>query len=174
MRPWLTVVFCALLDPSPAWATCDGPPYDQFDFWLGAWHDPAAPAAEHYTVSRTAGGRAIRGALDGGCAIEEVLTGANGQKQGIGLSGWDSERQQWRHLWVDKDRIVTVYLGGPAADGTVVLTSEPKTGGMRWRYTYRNIRPDRIDADYAQRVGEGGPWTTVWSGQFDRIGPALQ
>jgi hypothetical protein len=30
------------------------PPYDEFDFWLGAWHDPAAPAAEHYTVRRTA------------------------------------------------------------------------------------------------------------------------
>ena len=119
MRPWLAVIFCALLGYGAAWATCDGPPYDQFDFWLGAWHDPAAPAAEHYTVSRTAGG----------CAIEEVLTGANGQKQGIGLSGWDSERQQWRQLWVDKDRIVTVYLGGPAADGTVVLTSEPKADG---------------------------------------------
>ena len=164
MRPWLAAMFCALFGCNPAWAACGGSPYDQFDFWLGAWHDPAAPTAEHYTVTRTAGG----------CAMEEVLTGADGQTQGIGLSGWDSERQQWRQLWVDKDRIVTVYLGGPAADGTVVLTSEPKAGGMRWRYTYRNIRPDRIDADYAQRVGENEPWTSVWSGHFDRIGPAGQ
>jgi hypothetical protein len=164
MRPWPALLLCALLGPHPAWAACAGPPYDQFDFWLGAWHDPAAPPAEHYTVTRTAGG----------CAIEEVLTGTNGQTQGIGLSGWDSERRQWRQLWVDKDRIVTVYLGGPAADGTVVLTSEPKAGGIRWRYTYRNIRPDRIDADYTQRVGEDGPWTTVWSGHFDRIGPPAQ
>jgi hypothetical protein len=164
MRPWPILLLCALLGCSPAWAACDGPPYDQFNFWLGAWHDPASPPAEHYTVTRTAGG----------CAIEEVLTGANGQTQGIGLSGWDGERQQWRQLWVDKDRIVTVYLGGPAADGTVVLTSEPKAGGMRWRYIYRNIRPKALDADYAQRVGADGPWTTVWSGHFDRIGPAGQ
>lgn len=162
MRPWLAV-FCALLGSEPAWGECAGPPYDQFDFWLGAWHDPAAAPAEHYAVRRTAGG----------CAIEEVLTGANGQTQGIGLSGWDSERKQWRQLWADKDRIVTVYLGGPAADGTFVLMSEPKRG-TRWRYTYRNIRPDGMDADYASRVGEHGPWTMVWSGHFDRIGPPKQ
>jgi hypothetical protein len=162
MRPWLSVVFCALLGWGPARAACAGPPHDQFDFWLGAWHDPAAPAAEHYAVRRTAGG----------CAIEEVLTGGNGQIQGIGVAGWDSERKQWRQLWVDSDRFVTVYLGGPAADGTFVLTSEPKGGGTQWRYTYRNIRPDGVDAEYASRGGEDGPWTTVWSGHFDRIGPA--
>ncbi|HME22249.1 MAG TPA: hypothetical protein VKI44_13065 [Acetobacteraceae bacterium] len=162
MRPWPAVLCCAVLGWGPAWADCAGPPYDQFDFWLGAWHDPAAAAAEHYAVRRTAGG----------CAIEEVLTGGNGQIQGLGVAGWDSERKQWRQLWADKDGIVTVYLGGPAANGTVVLTSEPKFGGTRWRYTYRNIRPGGVDADYASRVGEDGPWTTVWSGHFDRIGPA--
>jgi hypothetical protein len=159
MRPLSVVAFGALLGCGHAWADCAGPPYDQFDFWLGAWHDPKAPAAEHYTVRRTAGG----------CAVEEVLTGGNGRIQGIGLSGWDSAQKQWRQLWVDKDRIVTLYTGGPAADGTVVLTSEPKAGGTRFRYTYRNIRANRIDADYASRDGEDGPWTTVWSGRFDRI-----
>ena len=39
-------------------------------------------------------------------------------------------------------------------------------------YTYRNIRPDGVDADYATRVGEDGAWTMVWSGHYDRIGPA--
>lgn len=162
MRPALAVVFCALLRWGPACAACVGPPYDGFDFWLGAWHDPAAPPAEHYTVRRVAGG----------CAIEELLIGADGQIQGIGVSGWESERRQWRQLWADKDRIVTVCVGGPALDGTVVLTSEPKGGGMRWRSTSRNIRPDGVDADYPSRVGEDGPWTTVWSGHFDRIEPA--
>jgi opacity protein-like surface antigen len=155
---------CAIILCGPASAACVGQPYDQLDFWLGAWHDPAAPATEHYTVTRTAGG----------CAVEEVLTGADGQTQGIGLSGWDSQGNQWRQLWVDKDRIVTTYLGGPAADGTFVLTSEPKAGGIRWRYTYRNIRPNGVDADYASRTGEGGPWKIVWSGHFDRIGPAAK
>ena len=121
MRLWLAVVLCTSFGWSSAWAGCTGAPYDQFDFWLGSWHDPAAPAAEHYTVSRTAGG----------CAIQEVLTGANSETQGIGVSGWDSERKQWRQLWVDKDRIVTLYAGGPAADGTFVLTSEPKGAGTR-------------------------------------------
>jgi hypothetical protein len=161
MRPWLAVVVCALLGSGPAWGDCVGAPYDQFDFWLGEWHDPAAPVAEHYTVTRTAGG----------CAIEEVLTGGNGRVQGIGVSGWDSEQKQWRQLWADRDRIVTHYMGGPAADGTFVLTSEPKGGGMVWRYTYRNIQSDRIDAEYASRADQNGPWTTVWYGHFDRIGP---
>jgi hypothetical protein len=164
MRPWPAAMFCALLGWGQAQAACVGSPYDQFDFWLGAWHDPAAPTAEHYTVTRTAGG----------CAIEEVLTGADGQAQGIGVSGWDSERKQWRQLWVDKDRIVTTYLGGPALDGTFVLTSEPKAGGIRWRYTYRNIRPEGMDAEYASRIGEDGPWKRVWVGHFNRIGPAAR
>ncbi len=100
-----------------------------------------------------------------------MLTGRDGQIQGIGVAGWDSERKQWRQLWADKDRIVTVYMGGPAADGTFVLTSELKGGGTRWRYTYRNIQPDSVDAEYASRNGEDGPWTAVWSGHFDRIRP---
>jgi hypothetical protein len=162
MRLWLAVMFFASLSWGSAWAACNGAPHDQFDFWLGSWHDPAAPAAEHYTVRRAAGG----------CAIEEVLTGADGATQGIGLSGWDSERNQWRQLWVDKDRIVTLYTGGPTPDGTFVLTSEPKGGRTRWQYTYRNIRQDGVDAEYASRDGEVGNWTTVWSGHFDRIGPA--
>jgi hypothetical protein len=161
MRPWPAVVFCALLGWQPARGACAWSPYNELDFWLGAWHDPAAPPAEHYTVTRTAGG----------CAIQEVLTGADGQSQGIGVSGWDSERKQWRQFWADKDRIVTIYDGGPAADGTFVLTSEPKGGGRRWRYTYRNIRLNGVDAEYASRIGEHGPWTTVWRGHFDRIEP---
>jgi hypothetical protein len=162
LRSWLVTVFCALLSSGPAWGACAGPPHDSFDFWLGEWHDPATNAAEHYSVRRTAGG----------CAIEEVLTGSNGQIAGIGVAGWDSERKQWRQLWADSDAIVTVYVGGPVVDGTVVLTSEPKGGGVQWRYTYRNILPNGIDADYASRGAEGAPWTTVWSGHFDRIGPS--
>jgi hypothetical protein len=153
-------MFGAWLGCGPAWADCAGAPYDQLDFWLGAWHDPAAPGAERWDVRRIAGD----------CAVEEVQIGANGQVQGIGLSGWDPERRQWRQLWADKDRIVTIYDGGPAADGSVVFTSEPKAGGLRWRYTYRNIRPDSVDAEYASRRGTVGPWTVVWSGHFDRIG----
>lgn len=163
IRPWLAATFSVLLGWGPALADCAGPPYDQFDFWLGTWHDPASPPTEHYAARRTAGG----------CAIEEVQTGGNGQIQGIGLAGWDNERKQWRQLWAVKDKIVTVYLGGPVADGTVVLISEPKGDGTRWRYTYRNIRPDGVDADYASRRGDGGPWTSVWSGHFDRIGPVI-
>ncbi len=162
MRPLLIVTVCALLGWGPAWGACAGAPYDQFDFWLGAWHDKATPGTEYYAVRRTAGG----------CAVEEVLMGGDGQVQGIGVAGWDTERRQWKQLWADADKIVTVYVGGPAADGTFVLTSEPKAGGMRWRYTYRNIRHDGVDADYASRTGEDGPWATVWSGHFDRIGAA--
>jgi hypothetical protein len=62
--------------------------------------------------------------------------------------------------------------GGSGGRGTFVVTSEPKGSGTRWRYTYRNIRPDGVDAEYASCNGEDGPWTAVWSGHFDRIGPA--
>ena len=161
MRPWLPILVCTLLS-QPASASCAGPPHGELDFWLGRWHDPATPPAEQYAVRRTAAG----------CAIEEVLTDGTGHVKGVGLAGWDSERKQWRQLWVDADRIVTVYLGGPAPDGTFVFTSEPKADGKRWRYTYRNIRRDGVDAEYASGREEDGPWTTVWSGHYDRIGPA--
>ncbi len=162
MRSWLTIAFLISLVWGSARATCSGSPHDQFDFWLGAWHDPATLAAEHYVVKRTAAE----------CAIEELLVGADCEIRGIGISGWDGEQKQWRQLWVDSDRIVKLYTGGPTADGAFVLTSEPKEGGVRWRYIYRNIRPDGVDAEYAWRGGEDGPWTTVWSGHFNRIGMA--
>jgi hypothetical protein len=161
MRSLAALVCYALLGCGSASADCLGAPQDELNFWLGSWHDPASPAAEHYAVRRTAGG----------CAVEEVLTGGNGQVQGVGLAGWDTERKQWRQLWVDANAVVTAYWGGPAADGTFVLTSEPKDGGIQWLYTYRNIHPDGMDADYASRRGEEGPWTTVWQGHFDRIAP---
>jgi hypothetical protein len=50
MRLWPTAVFYAALGCGRAWAACAGPPYDQFDFWLGAWHEPPG-----------ASGRALRG-----------------------------------------------------------------------------------------------------------------
>ena len=116
MRHRLVVALCILSGWQPAWAACAGPPYDQFDFWLGAWHDPAAPPAEHYTVRRTAGG----------CAIEEVLTGANGQTQGIGLSGWDSERRTMAAALGGQGQDRDSLPGRSGGGGTVVLTSEPK------------------------------------------------
>ena len=162
MRPWLIAVLFASVGCSPAWAACAGPPYDQFDFWLGSWHDPASPAAEHYVVTRTAGG----------CAIEEVLTGGDGKIQGIGLSGWDTERKEWRQFWADADKAVTVYTGAPGPNGIFILTSDPKAGGKQSRYTYRNIRQESVDADYATRIAPDGPWTTIWTGHYDRTGPA--
>ncbi len=139
MRMRLVLGSLALVGRGPARANCAGPPHDQFDFWLGAWHDPATSTTEHYAVRRTAGG----------CAIEQALTGGDGRVPGIGLAGWDSERKLWRQLWAHTDRIVRTCLGGPSTDGTFVLTSEPKGRKMQWRYTYRNILPDGIDAEYA-------------------------
>ncbi|MBV9537854.1 MAG: hypothetical protein JOY70_02855 [Acidisphaera sp.] len=145
----------------PAWGACAGPPYDQLDFWLGSWHDPASPPAEHYVVTRTAEG----------CAIEEVLTGGDGKIQGVGLSGWDTERREWRQFWADADKAVTTYTAAPGPDGSFVLTADPKAGGKQSRYTYRNIRPDSVDADYATRSAPDAPWSTVWKGHYDRTAP---
>src|ERR1700744_3855069 len=103
MRPWLAVVFFALLGWGPSRAACDGPPHDAFDFWSGAWHDPASPPAEHYAVRRTAGG----------CAIEEVLTGGNGQIQGIGVAGWDAARREMGPNLGGKDKGRALFAGRP-------------------------------------------------------------
>ena len=154
--------FCISAAAGQARAACVGAPYDTLDFWLGSWHDPASPPGEHYVVRRVAGG----------CVVEEHLIGADGQIQGVGVSGWDVRQQQWRQLWADNGRFVTTYLGGPAANGSFVIVSEVKADGRRWRYRARNIRRDGLDADYAWRRDNQGPWTIVWSGHFDRIGPA--
>ena len=155
----LGAVICALLACVPAWGACIGSPYNQFDFWLGSWHDPATPPSERYTVRSTSGG----------CAIEEVLIDQGGQVKGVAIAGWDDERMQWRQLWVDADKTVTVYNGGPGADGIFVLTSEPKRDGTQWRYTYLNIGPLSIDAEYATRSRGDETWRTVWQGRFHRI-----
>lgn len=159
MHLWPAAIACALIAWAPAWGACTGSPYNQLDFWLGSWHDPATPPTERYTVRSTAGG----------CAIEEVLSDHGGRVKGVGVAGWDDERKQWRQLWVDADRTVTVYNGAPSADGKFVLTSEPKMDGTQWQYTYLNIGLTSIDAEYATRRREEETWRTVWQGRFHRI-----
>ena len=156
------VIVCIGSLVGQARAACVGAPYNTLNFWLGSWHDPASPLGEHYVVRRVAGG----------CVVEEHLIGTDGQIQGVGVSGWDVRLKQWRQLWADNGRFVTTYLGGLRANGNLVIVSEVKTDGKRWRYRARDIRPDRLDAYYAWRRNNWGAWTIVWSGHFDRIGSA--
>ena len=149
----------ALAQTTAASAKCTGGPYDQFDFWLGEWRD--VNSKERYAVRRIAEG----------CAIEEVLYGTIEGAAPIGLSvaGWDPAKGHWRELWVDAYGQVKLYYSEPGADGTFVLTTEPTKDGERWRYVYRNISSNVIDADYAVQSAADGPWRQVWASRFVRI-----
>ena len=106
-----------------------------------------------------------------------MLTGGNGQIQGIGLSGWDSERKRWRQLWADKDRIVTAYMGDPAADGTFVLrpsqNAAERDGGILPEHpapmaSTPNMRRAAAKKDPGPRCGRV---TSIGSNQRENNGP---
>lgn len=146
--------------PGSAFAACAGPGFDDFDFWLGAWRDVASPEGAHYVVRRDAGG----------CAVEEILYADAGAARiiGMGLSGYDPARHVWRQFWVDRDGAVTLYEGGRQVDGTVVLLTEPKPGGVVWRYVYRNISAAGVDAEYAMGRVAGTEWKVMWRTHYER------
>lgn len=149
-----------LLGAADVRAGCVGPPYDEFDFWLGSWQDNNS--SERYFVSRTADG----------CAILEVQYAGPGDDSaiiGTSIAGHDSTLNTWRELWVDSQGQVKLYSGGPQADGTFVLTTARSSDGQRWRFTYRNISAETLDADYALQSGDGA-WTQVWATRYSRIG----
>ena len=137
-------------------ATCTGPEYRQFDFWLGDWDTYELP-----DTTRVVARLQVTSMLDG-CAIRETYRQADGLL-GESYSLWDAARGKWHQSWVT-NRGGLLLLDGTFADGRMVLTADERRPdgspglirGTWWRQG-RDVRQK------AERSADGGKtWTPAW------------
>jgi ketosteroid isomerase-like protein len=138
-------------------ASCAGPEYRSFDFWMGDWKafdaDNPAKAVAHTRVDRI---------LDG-CVLLEDYEGTDGS-HGESFTIYDASRQVWHQSWVTNHGVVLV-IEGKLQSGEMVLSgvSHPSDGKEKfvrgvWKPVTGGVRETAVTST------DGGK---TWNPWFD-------
>jgi ketosteroid isomerase-like protein len=140
---------------APMAASCAGPAYRQFDFWVGDWDafDVGSPIeVAHARVDRI---------LDG-CVLREDYQGADGHK-GQSFTIYDAARKVWHQSWVT-NRGEVLVIEGKSEGGEMVLTGEDHAKGTIvrgvWKPENEGVR------ETADTSSDGGK---TWKPWFDLV-----
>ncbi len=161
-RSLALIAFLLAALPARSFAACDAAIYHQFDFWVGSWRvtDEHGKLLGHDLVSKRLGG----------CVIYEEYHDANGPSVGIGLSGYDRGRAQWRQDFMDDAGFVLALDGGlrqgrMVLEGADYVNGKPRLNRGTWS------RHGRIVEELWQTSTDGGrTWRIRFDGWFH---PAL-
>jgi ketosteroid isomerase-like protein len=138
-------------------ASCAGPEYRSFDFWMGDWKafdaDNPATAVAHTRVDRI---------LDG-CVLLEEYKGTDGS-HGESFTIYDASRQVWHQSWVTNHGVVLV-IEGKFQSGEMILSgvSHPSDGKEKlvrgvWKPVTGGVRETAVTST------DGGK---TWNPWFD-------
>lgn len=139
-------------------ATCLGPEYRQFDFWVGDWD-----VFESDGVTKTAHVKVER--ILNGCVLEERYEDANGLN-GRSLTIYDARRNLWHQTWVT-NRGRLLIISGKKQGEQMVLSG-----------AYRNDNDSEIQVQGTWKPVSGGVRETAvtsadggasWKQWFDLI-----
>jgi hypothetical protein len=146
-------------DESSRPASCAGPEYHEFDFWVGDWDafdvdDPGKVVARN-RVNRI---------LDG-CVLLEDYQGTNGSK-GQSFTIYDASRRVWHQTWVtNRGQLLTIE--GKMHDGEMVLsgadlTADGKERQVRgvWKSVNGAVRETAVTSTDGGKTWE--PWFDLW------------
>lgn len=103
-------------------ASCAGPAYRQFDFFVGDWdtYDVGAPA-------RPAARNRVSRILDG-CVIHEIYRQNDGL-MGESFSLYDAAHRRWHQTWVTNRGSLLLLDGGLEGDRMALTATEPDPRG---------------------------------------------
>jgi hypothetical protein len=142
--------------PSSA-ASCAGPEFRQFDFFLGDW-DTYDVADSTKIVARNR----VTSILDG-CVVRELYEQTDGLV-GESFSLYDASRRRWHQSWVTNRGSLLLLEGGLEGDRMVLTAAERASDGTSsllrgiWRRTGSGVR------ETAERSTDGGK---TWKPVFD-------
>jgi len=153
---WRTTAMAA--DPKPG---CESPESRQFDFWVGAWRvTEKGELAGHNNIQK----------IDGGCALLESWTGAEGST-GHSLNIYDARRKKWHQTWVDA-RGGLLLLEGELRNGSMVLQGAPrptKEGKQQIdRITWTALPGGEVRQHWEVSTDGGAHWSTAFDGLYTR------
>ncbi|MDF2179071.1 hypothetical protein P2G88_12495 [Aliiglaciecola sp. CAU 1673] len=155
MRILLTLA--ALFSPL-VHSACEGPEYDQFDFWLGSWQVTAK--------GTLAGTNEISADLDN-CVLREHYRTESGF-EGRSLNIYDKSRDLWHQTWVDNQGQL-LQLEGRLEGGVMVLQG-PGLSAKGEKHLHRIRWTPNMDGTVRQHwqvsKDDGETWTDVFDGMY--------
>jgi hypothetical protein len=152
---FLSVFSVAAQDPTvdPCKASTE---YRQFDFWIGEW-DVKNPQG------KIVGSSSVQQIL-GDCVIfENYETPAYAGKS---FNIYDREDKKWHQTWVDKNGVLTEYIG-ELKDGKMIYTADETRGGKRTllKMTFTKQSDGNV-RQFGEQSTDGGK---TWQTRYDLV-----
>ncbi len=150
---------------SPSASTCDGPPFHEFDFWVGTWQVYDLDTHRLVAFDRVE-------KREAGCVLEEHLhflsnlyrrPGVVRRLAGISISRFDGE--QWLQMWADNQWGAIALRGVATAPGELTFETIIPSRGRDVRLVYERLADG--DVRMQQYIAPKG------SGQWVRYGNLL-
>lgn len=136
---------------------CGGPPYHEFDFWLGKWK-VTSPTRPDWSAESSI----VKG--NDGCSILETYQSQGGYT-GNSINFYDRSDQQWHQTWIDNQGSA-LYLSGGLVDGRMVLADSSS------RITWSVEADGRVRQLWESISEDGKSWTVAFDGYYEKAMPA--
>lgn len=148
--------------PQPSPQPCSAPAHRAFDFWVGDW-------SVYDTATRKPVGHNLVTRIQGGCAVQEHWTGADGST-GTSFNMYYTPDRQWHQTWVDSSGLL-LRLDGGVVDGKMVLSGRRLSRRGTW-VTDRIVWTPEANGDVRQvwqlSPDGGKTWQPVFDGTYVR------
>lgn len=166
---WILLAMPALghsrpLRQSPPAATCSGPEFHQFDFWLGRWQvfGPTNKLSANVTVSSELGG----------CALIETWTplSAKNGHGGRGMSTYNTANQKWEYFWIASNAYTSYWTGELHGQSMQFTAMGPSAGAAAMRHWNMTLMPDgRIQEQAFFSQDNGKTWKSQYILYWKRV-----
>lgn len=143
----------------------------QFDFWIGdwdvtPWQQPPGPNVMYLGSNR------VEAILEHCVLLENWVAGPRGGNGGAGksINFWDTNRRQWRQVWV-ADGGSSLDYAGSFTDGAMRFegwTLAPNGGRVLQRLTFFPVSKDTVRQLFETSSDSGKTWQAGFDGRYVR------
>ena len=136
----------------------------QFDFWVGEWDLTWADGGRgHNSISHILDGKIIQE------SFTSIQSDDTPPFQGLSVSAYNANNNQWRQTWVDNQGVYLDFVGG-WADGRMVLQREATIQGktIQQRMVWADVTADSIEWSWERSEDDGQTWQAVWQIHYQR------
>jgi hypothetical protein len=151
-----------LFAAEPLHAQCSSAQHHQFDFVVGNWliRDSSGHASGTVTVSREYGG----------CVLIERWRGVGNAGEGLGVIGYQPERQTWHRDYIDHGGFVLAFEGHLDGATMVMAGTDYQSDVARMhRVTWTRQRDGSVEERWQTSSDAGRSWQTHLYGLLSRI-----
>jgi len=141
----------------------------QFDFWIGNW-DVTPWQAPPSSNPASIGTNLIEPILEHCVILENWTGGGPGGGAGKSMNFWDTNRRQWRQIWV-ADGGGSLDYAGTFRDGAMRFegwTLSPTGARVLQKLTFFPISRDTVRQLFETSIDSGKTWQPGFDGRYVR------